>query len=83
MSRTPEEQQNIKELNVTTCGEVIIYKWNGHCIEKSIELGMISCNSIMDMLEVTKANLTIFLSSQRFNFCLHLLNPNYEIPKYV
>ena len=83
MSRTPEEQQNIKELNITTHGEVIIYKWNGHCIEKSIELGMISCESIMDILDVSKTNLTVFLSSQRFNFCLHLLNPNYEIPKYV
>lgn len=83
MSRTPEEQQNIKELSITTCGEVIIYKWNGHCIEKSIGLDMISCESIMDILNVSKANLTIFLSSQRFNFCLHLLNPNYKIPKYV
>lgn len=83
MARTPEEQQNIKELNITKHGEVIIYKWNGHCIEKSIELGMISCDSIMDILNVTKATLTKFLSSQRFNFCLHLLNPNYAIPKYV
>lgn len=83
MFRTPEEQQNIKELSITTCGEVITYKWNGHCIEKSIELEMISCESIMDILDISKANLTIFLSSQRFNFCLHLLNPNYKIPKYV
>ena len=57
MARTPEEQQNIKELNITKHGEVIIYKWNGHCIEKSIELGMISCDSIMDILNVMKMEL--------------------------
>lgn len=83
MSRTPEEQQNIKELNITKRGEVIIYKWNGHCIEKSIELGMISCESILEILNIQKATLIKFLSSQRFNFCLHLLNPSYTIPSYV
>lgn len=83
MSRTPEEQQNIKELNITRCGEVIIYKWNGHCIEKSIELGMISCESILEILGIPKITLTKFLSSQRFNFCLHLINSSYTIPSYV
>ena len=83
MSKTPEEQQNIKELNITKRGEVIIYKWNGHAIEKSIELGMISCESILEILNIQKATLIKFLSSQRFNFCLHLLNPSYTIPSYV
>lgn len=83
MSRTPEEQQNIKELNITKRGEVIIYKWDGHCIEKSIELGMISCESILKLLNISKITLAKFLSSQRFNFCLHLINPSYTIPNYV
>ena len=83
MSRTPEEQQNIKELSITTCGEVITYKWNGHVIEKSIELEMISCESILELLNIPKITLTKFLLSQRFNFCLHLINPNYNIPNYV
>ena len=83
MSRTPEEQQNIKELNITKRGEVIVYKWNGYRIEKSISLNMISCESILEILNIQKATLTKFLSSQRFNFCLHFINPNYKIPSYV
>ena len=54
MSRTPEEQQNIKELNITKRGEVIVYKWNGYRIEKSISLNMISCESILEILNIQK-----------------------------
>lgn len=82
--KTPEEQQNIPELEITKNGELLTYTLNNMKISKHINNDMYTLKSVSNLLTDNQyKQIAIFLSSLRFQYILQAYDKDYKTQQFV